>query len=150
MPDDIFQVGQELSPKASHLVRQLLEEMVACEEQEKAGKQGKEEKKAAILDILKRHDLKSQQWVDGARVSRVTRAHTAVPGERWPEFRVWLQKNGYFGLMKVHQRQLDALLRERLEKEQEVPDYITKFEEETLQIVNRDALKKARKAVDHG
>ena len=144
MPDDVFSVEKPVAKNVEALLRGMLADFLEAEQD--LDRIGKEEQAAAdkrdnlrqeIIKVMADHALVSQKFEDGMMVIRAVRQHPSVPKGCRPQFHKWLQKNGYWSLARISAQQESALLRERLENEQEIPAYIKVFKEDTLQVRGR-------------
>ena len=152
MPEDIFQVEQPATPQHLALLRGLVTEVVELDtsltelkQQEKKLREEKTSKVAEAIKILTDAGVKSEKWVDGLMVTRRTNKYPNVTNEHWPRFKRWLMRNKYWGLAKINASTLRSILKERIEKEQRIPDYVTIHEEDSLSISGKSAVRRANR-----
>jgi hypothetical protein len=142
--NDVFSVGTPIGGAELGLLRglvndycQLDEERSKLEDLAADAKAKRDEIAKKVLALMGQHDLKSQKFNDGLQVIAMERQHTSIPPENRAQFHKWLKANGYWDLARVNAKQEEALLRERLENEQPIPDYIRIFKEPALQLRGR-------------
>ena len=141
MSDDIFAPEQGLGPQQKTLLRATVEEVLTLDlelaDLKRQEQRARDERKAKIntaVQLLTDAGTKTVRFEDGLTVTRRTLKFPSVAAEFWPKFKLWLQRNKYWGLAKIHAKTLQSLLKERLERGQKIPDYVKVFEEDSLTI----------------
>jgi len=143
--EPIFPVEQPAAPALQSVIRGLLEEAVNLErkakelsDQASELKKQQQAKEASIVKHLTDHNMTSMKWDDEVMVIRVKKSHPSVPSDCKEKFKQWLRRNGYWGMAQVPTNSIKALLKERIEQELPVPDYLTTFEENTITVRNKN------------
>lgn len=146
MPEDIFAPEQGLTHQQKGLLRTTVEEVLRCDnhraqlkEELKRLEEQRKAKIASAVKLLIDAGTQSVKFDDGLMVTRRKNKWPSVAKEFWPKFKLWLQRNKYWGLATIHNRTLQGLLKDRLERGQSVPDYVKVFEEESLAISGKSA-----------
>jgi len=149
MTDELFPVENELGDQVKEVLRALTVEIVQIEE--KAGSlksqlgqlnEAKKNKTQEVVRILTDAGMKSLKWDDGLMVMRKTNKYPRVAKEFWPKFKRWLQRNKYWGLATIHNKTLVSLLKERIERGQKIPKYVQVYEEDSLAVRGKSAVRK--------
>lgn len=144
MPEDLFAPDQGLNPQQKTVLRVTVDEVMALDteldavkKEEKRLREAKAAKTQAAVKLLIDAGTKSVRFDDGLMVTHRRLQYPSVAKEFWPKFKLWLQRNKYWGLATIHHKTLTSLLKERLERKQPVPEYVKIFEEDSLSISGR-------------
>jgi len=148
MPDDIFPVEKPVPADVTGLLRGMTDgyitldwELERLEELADEKRAEREEVRKNIVNIMAQYGLSSQKFDDGLMIIRSEKPCMSVPSDRRPEFHRWLKKEGYWHLARINTKQEVALLRERLEEKQSIPDYVRIHKEPMLSIRGRKGSK---------
>lgn len=145
--EDIFTPEEGLTHQQKGLLRTHVEDLVRLDNYKSQLKKElatiEEDRKAktgVAIKILLDAGMTSIKFDDGLMVVRKKNKWPSVAKEFWPKFKLWLQRNKYWGLATIHHRTLQGLLKDRLERGQSVPDYVKIFEEDSLSISGKGAV----------
>lgn len=146
MPDDIFAAEQEIPPNQKQVLQALVLDVIRFDQEidtikqaEKRAREAREAKVQEALKLMTDAGQKSVRFDNGVMASRRTNTYPSVAKEFWGKFKPWLQRHGYWGFATINAQTLKGLLKERIEKGQSIPSYVTVFKEDTLAITNKAA-----------